>query len=579
MRSRVRLPGSAAGLTIIACAIVCMLFFTWRCWADPLADFGRELYVPWQVAAGKSLYRDIAYFNGPLSVSFNAALFRVFGASLMTLAWANILILLCVTLMFHRIAARMSGEFTATIAALAFVILQAIGQPSPAANYNFITPYSHEITHGLALSLAAILCLDAHRRRRRPFWIAAAGLLLGLVFLTKPEIFLALAVAIVASMALDRLGLGESCLLVAAAFFPPIIAALWFGPGALGAWRYMFDSALLDSRFYTIVRGTDDIPRGLGLIAAVGAGYLVLFAAPLVVGMKLRGGGLRCAGAGFVAFVLSAGILGAARAHISWPDVARPLPIVLVIALVAILWRRKNTPDIGKENDPHPGRALSIVFFVFATALLLKMILHVVLYHYGFALAAPALVAAVVAAVGWAPKWVSRRAGCAAVVRYAALGALFTTCLVYLSYASDHSRFAAGKIAVGTGPNTFFTDARGQAINQVLETLDRQSPGASLAVVPQGAMINFLSGRQNSTPFIVLMPPEVLMFKDQRITAAFVAHPPDLVLVVRSDLAEYGYRSLADYSPQLVRLIDENYQPIEQARSTALPWTLLHRRS
>ena len=64
---------------------------TWRRWPDLLIDFGRELYVPWQLASGAVLYEDIAYFNGPLSAYWNALLFRWFGPSLLTLVVANLL--------------------------------------------------------------------------------------------------------------------------------------------------------------------------------------------------------------------------------------------------------------------------------------------------------------------------------------------------------------------------------------------------------------------------------------------------------------------------------------------------------
>src|SRR5947208_11362089 len=106
--SEKRVPASVIGLSITAVAMIAMLIFSWRAWPDPIADFGRELYVPWQVAQGKVLYRDIAYFNGPLSPYFNSILVRIFGASLMTLAWMNILILAAVVLMLHRITTRIS---------------------------------------------------------------------------------------------------------------------------------------------------------------------------------------------------------------------------------------------------------------------------------------------------------------------------------------------------------------------------------------------------------------------------------------------------------------------------------------
>ena len=35
-------------------------------------------------------------------------------------------------------------------------------------NYNFVSPYSHEITHGVLLSLGSLVCLAAHARTRQP---------------------------------------------------------------------------------------------------------------------------------------------------------------------------------------------------------------------------------------------------------------------------------------------------------------------------------------------------------------------------------------------------------------------------
>jgi hypothetical protein len=54
-----------------------MMVWTWQTWADVTIDFGRELYVPWQMTEGKVLYRDIAYFNGPFSPCVNYVLRRL----------------------------------------------------------------------------------------------------------------------------------------------------------------------------------------------------------------------------------------------------------------------------------------------------------------------------------------------------------------------------------------------------------------------------------------------------------------------------------------------------------------------
>ena len=78
------------GFAAIVLTLFAMLVFMWRTWCDPVIDFGREIYVPWQLSQGKVLYRDLAHFNGPLSAYFNSIVFRIFGPSLMALVWTNV---------------------------------------------------------------------------------------------------------------------------------------------------------------------------------------------------------------------------------------------------------------------------------------------------------------------------------------------------------------------------------------------------------------------------------------------------------------------------------------------------------
>ena len=69
--------GRLAGPLTIALAGAAMLAWTWGTWPNVLVDFGRELYVPWRLTEGEVLYRDIAYFTGPLSPYLNALWFRL----------------------------------------------------------------------------------------------------------------------------------------------------------------------------------------------------------------------------------------------------------------------------------------------------------------------------------------------------------------------------------------------------------------------------------------------------------------------------------------------------------------------
>src|SRR5580765_6690871 len=92
------------GPLLIALAGAAMAVWTWDSCPDAIVDFGREVYVPWRLSEGEVLYRDINYFNGPFSPYFNAAMFKLFGASLRTLKLTNLLIIaLAASLLYHLI--------------------------------------------------------------------------------------------------------------------------------------------------------------------------------------------------------------------------------------------------------------------------------------------------------------------------------------------------------------------------------------------------------------------------------------------------------------------------------------------
>src|SRR3954465_12102816 len=117
------IPRAAVGLAIVILTLTDMLALTWRTWPEPVTDFGRELYVPWQLAQGKVLYRDIAYFNGPLSAYFNSILFRVLGVSLRTIVLANTAVCIAMVVMIWKIFRLAGDRFSATVACMLFSTL------------------------------------------------------------------------------------------------------------------------------------------------------------------------------------------------------------------------------------------------------------------------------------------------------------------------------------------------------------------------------------------------------------------------------------------------------------------------
>src|SRR5262249_11472579 len=130
--------------------------------------------------------------------------------------------------------------------------------------------------------------------------------------------------------------------------------------------------------------------------------------------------------------------------------------------------------------------------------------------HYGFALAMPATLVAIAAMLSWLPSWLDQRGASGGIARAAMLPVVGLFVFVHLrAYAT---KFSDLPVIVASGADRFRADERGRAVNEMLVVLDSLPRDSTLAVVPEGAMINYLARRANPTGYINLMPPEVAMF-------------------------------------------------------------------
>jgi hypothetical protein len=181
------------GLAIIALVFVAEAALTWRKWSTLTGDVGAELYLPWRLSEGAVLYRDLFFFaGGPFSQYFDALLFKIFGASFLTLAIFNLIAVAAMVLVLFRRFAGAADVWTAAMICLATIVVFTFGYYFY-EGFNYVAPYSNEALHGLVLSVFTVAFLSDWISRGRLRSAMLAGFCSGLVFLTKPDIFLALA--------------------------------------------------------------------------------------------------------------------------------------------------------------------------------------------------------------------------------------------------------------------------------------------------------------------------------------------------------------------------------------------------
>ena len=571
-----------AGPGLIAVVFLALTIWSWRKWPDLLVDFGQQLYVPWQLAEGKYLYKDIAFLHGPFSQHLNALWFRIFGVSLSVLIFINLAVLAGLTALIYRIIRLFGDRLTATTVCLTFLSVFGFSQYVGIGNYNYVTPYNQEATHGVALTAAMVLLLSRYLTRGGRAACALAGLCLGLTLLTKVDV-------VPAAVLVAGIGLGAGLLAknpsvsltggnvllfggIAAApalgFFIYFLSYLSVGEAltAVGGGFSVLSQEVVNNPFFLRVTGLDDVGGNLGRMAGMFALIVVFILAagaadvasarlskrPLPVGAAL-GGAL------FLGLVLKPDLL-------PWSEIPRALPLTTFLAFIVIALffvKYRNQEEIRSAILP------MLLWSGFALALLAKVLLNVHLYHYGFYLAMPATLVLAVCLIHWMPRVLKSSFGCATVFRSLALAVVAAGIVVHLGWSQEFYRIK--NFAVGRSGDTIITynpavHAPGKIIAAALQWIEENMPPeATFVALPEGIMLNYLSRRATTARQMNFMMTEMIVFGEEAMLAGFQARPPDYVVMVHKDTSEWGVGPFGRdnrYGRRIMRWVNQNYDPV-----------------
>jgi hypothetical protein len=569
---------SKFGPILIVATVVAMAAWTWDTWPDVLVDFGQQMYLSWRIAEGQVLYRDLAYYNGPLSLYINALLFRVFGVSLRVLVVTNFALLCVLLCVLYQIGIAVGSRRSATVACIWFSTLFAFGQFVGIGNYNYICPYTHEVTHGLLLCLLALLwCWRAHSNKAR--YALVSGFALGLAFLTKAEVFQAGAAGVLVHLC-GTIAIGGVCrrtaltrmvLLLASFLVAPAVAVIALASamsleqamvGTLGSWVGTFTRQLVSGPYFQWCMGIDDARNSLILIAKWLGWYACLILTPLVFS-SLRPQRNRLIRFMTIVTIFFVEILVVLTnpLQLDWLDALRPLPVLLLVAgILPVASLRCLSRAVTQEANQQRSRSFrQLSLIVCGFFLMGKMILYARIWHYGFVLAAPGSFVLVIALTEWFPERLARAGLWGDVVHAAALAMILALCVSYLHI--EQGWLARKIYRVGLGADAFWADERGKYVNAALgELAHRSSEHDTLVSLPEGIMLNYLLRRRNPTPFTIVQTTEIILYGENRILTGFRSHPPEWIAVVHKDTDEFGVRFFGrDYARRLGRWVRENY--------------------
>jgi len=566
--SPLALLAAAAVLTLMGAALLAR---NWAGWTDPLVDFGRELYVPWQLSEGAVLGRDIAYLDGPFSPYFNALCFRILPVALRSLEAVNLLIAAAFALALFDLLRRASNATGAVAGVALFVGGFAFNLFGTGGNMNWVTPYSHGLTHGIALSSFALCCAARYAEQGSRAMLFAASLCLGAAALTKPEVLAASAPALALGAVLGaRLPSartrGADALLFAAGFCACLCAAfalLWLQVPAteafattLGGWAHLANSSVAELPFYRWIPRIETPLETLAAMLTASAFWLLGLAPALVAAFALReqAGALK-----LLRYALPVALLCLTPVVVQWvwvADLFLALPLLLA-ALVATSARSLQ------RRDPGTAKAAGVlVFALFSLLLLAKVALKPILVGYAFALAAPGASLFAAYLVALLPAWVTRRGGDGDLLRNTG-AALLTMVLVLSWWQSEGIR--SGKIVeVASGGDRILADPMRRAETAAaLEAWVRTDlpPDASLLVLPEGVIVNYLTRRVSPVPHLKFLPPEIAIYGEARMLEDLRENAPDAIALVQRDTLEYGLPLFGrDYGQSVMKWLRANYR-------------------
>jgi hypothetical protein len=581
-------------------AFILLSWMSWRKWPDPLIDFGQQLYVPWRLSRGAVLYHDVSYVYGCLSVCYHAVLFKIFGVSLNVLLASNFLILIFLLLLVYRLFLKCSDTWTAVTAGLALTVL-AFSQLLDVGNYNYICPYSHEEFHGIVLAVVMMACLARWLEAGRKLPLALAGGCLGLIFLTKPEVFVGAVAPFVVAVIFQwrRISIPElakALLLAAGCAFVPL-AGFYFGfrsemnsteaaRAICGAWLPLLHSTGLQLPIYQRNTGLDApwLHIGKALIEFGGLAVIVGLCAGRLTRPTLKP----------LERVIFFVLMGGLSINYGWHNSGHCLPLLVVVAAI-LSWREwHQKSEIGNRKSE-----IGMLWLAFSFAMLAKLGFNPRLSHFGVFLAMPAFLSAIYLLLHLLPRflqspqstvhsqqpdrpldagqiglWTMDRglnAFRAAILIFLLAGLARLTIQSALFYKDkDFTLGSGGDQIVTYDPKI---DPTGAAMASAVAWIETHTaPTNTLAVLPEGVMLNYLTRRDNPTPYVVFAF-EVWAFGEQKMLATYKENPPDYIVLVQRDSSEYGMKYFGQqkgYGFDVMQWVNTNYEPVELIGSEPL---------
>ncbi|WP_243361565.1 hypothetical protein [Fundidesulfovibrio terrae] len=543
-------------------------------WGDIIIDYGRELYIPWQISKGKSLYLDVANYFGPLSSYINANIFTIFGTSTRVIQNFNFVILILTCILIFNTIKFASSDKIASVCVLVFLLFTGTSTYESLRNYNFISPYSHELMHGLFLGFVIVFLLTARQRIILRTSIFLIGLFLGCISIAKSETFLATAAALlyyltatiqtnehrIHARGVFSFLLGFICVpalfLIYLSSKMPILETI---RSLTLMYTLPFSPPEPMRVFFSNISGSANPAKQLGMMATSCLLIFLLYYVYHLISKKIQPSSplrkallLLCYLTPFIA-------IAAKHAQPDFPSKISTtfLPPFLVIAFFKL-------HSLIRSNAHQMRQKLIILntLTVYSLAMMLKVILNPTPDYYSSFLILPGLLTFTATTLWLVPHLRAPSEKFPIYLLAPPLIMLFMVIYPKARLSATIFNAPAWITQVASTPDEISVNrSQSDVIIKILHYIkSNKKDNDTLSVMPEGIGLNYLLRMDNPTKFINLAPPEWFTFGGTRIEKAFTANPPNWIVLLHRDNMEYETDYFGKgYAQNIISWIKETY--------------------
>ncbi len=531
---------------IILCIMIGIFILSYAQFGMFFVDSSREAYIPMAMNRGSVLYKDILNVYQPLGYQINAVLYLLFGENLRTLYFAGLVNAVLIVLGCYALCRILfeKNRYTPLLISL-FIIVCSVY----AVNLNnYIFPYSYSMVYALNTFIWSLCFLLEYLKSEKNIFLVLSFLFFGTCCALKYEFIL---FCLVLFYVLFFKNSKNKLLCLGALVFVPFLSSM-----ILIIQGCSFNDLLLSLKFIIKLSGTESLKacyRTLGIIPSFVSlkQFVVSFFETISFSVvfvfissklfeKITNKIILYGSLSIIILALSFFLfpmfVEANSYFFCWVGV---FDICILIFLLF-----KNKQEVNR---------LFLICLISALLVSVKSIFMISANNYGNFFFPLLFICLIYFVLDLFSNRIEKPIN------------LFLVFLIFIYGCSNFERrhFAYPSLVKTEKGVICTTESAASSINQLLGYISSNTkPSDTLLVIPEGAMINFLSNRLSNNRYFYLIPPNIETFGEEKIFSDIENSLPDYIIIQPMSYLNFNETFFCEsFGRKICGLIPKYYKP------------------